>query len=72
MAFHRGKVSPDGLDILLSWNELVVGGSMFVPCIDSTQAKSQLKRAAADFGYSIESRVVVENGKLGVRFWRTM
>ena len=63
-------INPDGVRIIVRWDELVPSSSIFVPCINTDEARYQLRRIAETFGYTTQSRAVIENGKLGVRLWR--
>lgn len=67
-----GIVCPDGIEILVNWKELEVGMSVFVPAINTKELKKQLKDAAFFQNMTIESRDMIENKKLGVRFWRIL
>tara|TARA_Y100001937_G_scaffold24191_1_gene34785 strand:+ start:11 stop:232 length:222 start_codon:yes stop_codon:yes gene_type:complete len=63
---------PDGVRIVIDWPSMVVGSSIFVPCINTLKAKAQVKDIIAGFGWGCTSKVVIYNGKLGVRVWRTL
>jgi len=63
-------LSPDGVQIIIDWGSMVVGSSIFVPCINTPQAIKQAKAITKGEGWDIETRVRVESGKLGVRVWR--
>jgi hypothetical protein len=63
-------IDPDGVRIVIRWDELVPSSSIFVPCINTEEARHQLRRIAEKLGYKTQSRAVIENGRLGVRLWR--
>ena len=63
-------INPDGADIVLMWHLLDVGASFFVPCINTTKAKRQIRRQAYVRHYGIEIRCRIENGLHGLRVWR--
>jgi len=56
----------------VEWADMAVGTSIFIPCIDTTKAKGQLKTVfkAKKWEHSMDIRV--ESGLLGVRVWRTL
>jgi hypothetical protein len=64
-------IEPDGLLITVSWGDMEVGSSIFVPCINVDTCKTQVKEIADRFGWIIVMRVRVEDYRLGLRIWRT-
>jgi hypothetical protein len=71
-AVRRDDISPDGVPIILHWSELAVGASFFIPCINTTKCKQQLRRITNRKNFQVEINVVIENGMLGVRLWRML
>lgn len=67
-----GIICPDGVEILVNWEKLEVGMSVFVPAINTKELKKQLKDAAFFQNMTIEMRDMIESKKLGVRFWRIL
>ena len=65
-------INPDGIRVVINWDALVVGASMFIPCINTNQATQQLTTITDKKGWKTTTKVTVESGKLGVRMWRTM
>ncbi len=65
-------LSPDGVAIEVNWGRMVIGASVFVPCIDTEKAVKQVLDVAKERQWTIEHRLRIEDAKLGVRFWRTM
>jgi hypothetical protein len=51
---------------------MVVGASVFIPCINNVKARKQLLDIAQRKNWQIETRVRIENGMFGVRMWRTV
>jgi len=47
-----------------------VGMSMFVPAIKIQTAKKQIKKLTEEKGWKVSFADRIEDGKLGVRFWR--
>lgn len=49
---------------------MVINASIFIPCINTEEAKSQIKRITAEKDWRVETRVTIENNILGLRVWR--
>lgn len=64
-------IDPDGVRIVLPWNELEVGGSFFVPCINTATCERQLGVIAKRLGITLTTRLRLEGQHLGLRVWRT-
>jgi len=64
-------INPDGVKLEVNWGDMVIGSSIFVPCINTNKAKQQLERITEDWGWEVIIKVVLENQKWGVRLWRT-
>ena len=65
-------LNPDGVRIIVKWEGLKEGASMFIPCVNTEEAMRQLDRILAEKGYKSQKKVVIENKILGVRIWRTL
>tara|TARA_R110002020_G_scaffold14738_3_gene52499 strand:- start:199 stop:426 length:228 start_codon:yes stop_codon:yes gene_type:complete len=65
-------LNPDGVRIIVAWDELVVGASVFIPCINTEEAMRQAAKIVVEKDFKTEARVVVEDEILGIRIWRTM
>lgn len=63
---------PDGVRIVVAWEDMGVGTSIFIPCINTTQAVKEVKQITAERGWGVETRVCNENGLHGVRIWRNV
>lgn len=64
-------INPDGVKLEINWEDMVIGASLFVPCINTNKARQQLERIAEDWGWEFIIKVVLENHKWGIRLWRT-
>lgn len=58
------------LIVLIPWEKLEPGMSVFIPCLDTKAHAKTLEKEAARLGYSIICKQVVEKGKYGLRMWR--
>ncbi len=65
-------INPDGVRVVIDWDQMVVGASVFVPCINTQGATKELTRISSSKGWKSHVLVRVEDGKLGVRMWRTL
>ena len=65
-------INPDTVKIIVQWDKMVVGASVFVPCIDTEKAKQQLEKVAELKSWQVEMRVRIEDEMFGVRIWRTV
>jgi hypothetical protein len=46
-------LDPDGVHIVVDWGALQVGSSFFVPCLNTTAAKKQIKTAFSRRGWKM-------------------
>ena len=65
-------LNPDGLRITINWDNMDVGSSFFLPCINNDKGKKQLKSVAKMKNWEFKLQICIENQKLGLRVWRTM
>ena len=65
-------LNPDGVRIVVNWDNMVTSSSVFIPCVDAQEAIRQIKNIVKTKGWDVETHVRVENNKLGVRIWRIL
>ena len=65
-----GDLSPDGVRIVVDWDNMVTSSSVFILCTNTQGAIEQAKKITDSKGWETKSQVRVENNKLGVRIWR--
>jgi hypothetical protein len=63
---------PDGVRVVVKWDELQVGMSIFIPCINTNKAVSQVRHITQKRGWDIETKVGAVSGRWGVRVWRLL
>ena len=63
-------LNPDTVKIIVQWDDMVVGASVFIPCIDTEKAKQQVEKVVAAKSWQVETRVRIENKMFGLRIWR--
>jgi hypothetical protein len=68
---RENDIAPDGVRMAIDWGQLVVGSSVFVPCIDTDSAIKQLSRVFLHHKWLFRHSIRAENGRMGVRIWRT-
>jgi len=67
---RKNDLNPDGVKITISWDNMSVGTSIFVPCLNTEKASRQIKAITNEKGWQIKQKVRIEDGKLGLRVWR--
>ena len=65
-------LNPDGVRIVVNWDSMVTGSSVFILCVNVQEAVKQIKNVAKTKGWDVKIHVRVENNKLGVRIWRIL
>ena len=63
-------LNPDGVRIIVNWDDMVIGSSVFILSINVQEALSQIKNVMNDKGWEYQMQIRVEDEKLGVRVWR--
>ena len=63
---------PDGVRIIVPWDAIAVGMSVFIPCLDAPKAIDEFEKIASSRGWYIDARIGINKGKYGVRIWRVM
>ena len=71
MANKINDLDPDGVRIIVPWDQLHVGGSIFVPCVNTDLCRRQVDKVAERLGIRLTCRQRVEYQLLGLRIWRT-
>ena len=65
-------LDPDGVKIAVNWGNMVIGASVFIPCINTKKAIAQCKNIFKLKCWQLEIRVIIQDNKLGIRIWRTL
>ena len=63
-------LNPDGIRIIVNWDDMVAGSSVFILSVNTQEALSQIKSVMNDKGWEYQMQIRVEDEKLGVRVWR--
>jgi hypothetical protein len=67
---REDDIAPDGVRIVIDWRQMVVGSSVFIPCINTDSAIKQVSRLFAQRKWGLNHHIRIENGKIGLRIWR--
>ena len=68
----QGRIAPDGVLVQLNCNSFEVGMSLFVPAINLAKLNRQVQKLAEERGWTLTGAERIENGRLGMRFWRVL
>lgn len=66
------KINPDGVPITILWDRFVVGSSVFIPAVNLKKLSTQMRLVAKENNMTLQAVERIENGKLGIRFWRVV
>ena len=66
----KNDLNPDGVRIIVNWDDMVAGSSVFILSVNTQEALSQIKGVMNDKGWKYQMQIRVEDEKLGVRVWR--
>jgi len=69
---REGQVCPDGVVIGINWDFLDIGMSFFVPAVNLPILSKQVQKIADYKNLTLKGYERIENGKLGMRFWRIL
>ena len=65
-------ISPDGVRIIIDWDKFISNSSIFIPCINTAKAIKEVREVAKLSPDEVRTHIRIENGKYGVRIWRTV
>jgi len=71
-ALNPDHVCPDGVVFAINWGKFEVGMSLFIPAIDMINLNKQMQIIARRYGITLDGMQRIENGYLGMRFWRIL
>lgn len=66
----KNRLAPDGVPIVVDWDSVRAGHSVFIPTFNTSEAMSQVRKIAKARGWKVEFRVHIEHKRWGVRVWR--
>jgi hypothetical protein len=62
----------NGVTYEIPWEEVDVGDSFFIPCVDTSAVIARMRHRVQKFNWEMTYDIRIEAGKWGVRFWRTV
>jgi len=54
----------------INWRNFKRGASFFIPCIDTANAKKEIKRVTKRLKIQVISKTSIEEGVKGLRVWK--
>lgn len=63
-------VSNEGIPVVIEWHAMKLGASFFIPALDTDPLIEQVLSEAKKRKFKLVCKEVVENGLIGIRFWR--
>jgi hypothetical protein len=67
---REDDIGPDGVVIVVDWDMMKVGHSIFIPCINVKLCLKQVGAIFARRGWKLRTKVCIEHHILGLRIWR--
>lgn len=68
---REDEIGPDGVRIVVDWDLMVPGDSIFIPCINVSLAQRQVAKIFARRGWKLRAQVTTRSHILGLRIWRS-
>ena len=66
-------IDADGVRVVVDWGAMVVGSSVFIPCINTDKVLQQVKRICVDdMEWDVIAKAVISGSHIGVRVWRLL
>ena len=65
-------LSPDGVRIIIPWEDMLEDCSVFIPCINTRLAEAQINKLFLAWEREYLAQVRIEDKRMGLRVWRTM
>jgi hypothetical protein len=63
-------LGPDGIRMVVDWDRMRTGDSVFVPCLNVSKAASQVRAVFERRGWKSRLQLRTEHNILGLRIWR--
>lgn len=63
-------ISNEGIPVVIEWHAMRLGTSFFIPALDTEPLTEQILSEAKKRRIKLVCKEVIENGKIGLRFWR--
>jgi|GEM_PF-2867630 len=63
-------VRNEGIPVIIEWRLMGLGASFFIPALDTEPLIEEILVEAKQHRISLVYKEVIENEKIGIRFWR--
>ena len=63
-------ISNEGIPVVIEWHAMRLGTSFFIPALDTEPLIEQILSEAKQRKIKLVCKEVIENQKIGLRFWR--
>lgn len=60
----------EGIPVTVEWHLMVLGASFFIPALDTEPLIEETLVEAKKYRIRLVYKEVIENEKIGIRFWR--
>jgi hypothetical protein len=67
---REDEIGPDGVRIVVNWDAMRPGNSIFIPCVNVNLGHRQVAKIFARRGWKLRTHVKTEGHILGLRIWR--
>jgi hypothetical protein len=61
----------EGVPVIIEWRSMVLGASFFIPALDTDPLIEEILVEAKKHRIRLVYKEVIENEKIGIRFWRS-
>ena len=68
---NQKAIFNEGIPVIIEWHAMVLGASFFIPALDTEPLTIKILEVARKHGIRLKYLELVENGLIGLRFWRT-
>jgi hypothetical protein len=63
-------VQNEGIPVIIEWHLMVLGASFFIPALNTEPLIEEILVEANKHRIRLVYKEVIENEKIGIRFWR--
>ena len=60
----------EGVPVVIEWHTMALGSSFFIPALDTDPLIAGVLAEAKRHRIRLVCKEVIEDGKIGIRFWR--
>jgi hypothetical protein len=67
----QNQIFNEGIPVIIEWHAMVLGSSFFIPALDTEPLIKSILISAKQHSIRLKYKEKIENGLIGIRFWRT-